>query len=45
MIYSLALYLYALAVILIAPFHKKARLMVKGQWPDIPHIKAENPSY
>ena len=32
MIYSLALYLYALAVILIAPFHKKARLMVKGQW-------------
>lgn len=32
MIYSLALYLYALAVILISPFHKKARLMVKGQW-------------
>lgn len=32
MIYSLALYLYALAAILISPFHKKARLMVKGQW-------------
>lgn len=30
--YSLALYLYALAVILASPFHKKARLMVKGQW-------------
>lgn len=32
MIYSFALYLYALAVILVSPFHKKARLMVKGQW-------------
>lgn len=31
MIYSLALYLYALAVMLVSPFHKKARLMVKGQ--------------
>ena len=30
--YSFALYLYALAVILVSPFHKKARLMVKGQW-------------
>lgn len=32
MIYSFALYLYALAVILVSPFHRKARLMVKGQW-------------
>lgn len=32
MIYSLALYLYAFAVILVSPFHKKARLLVKGQW-------------
>ena len=32
MIFSFALYLYALAVILVSPFHKKARLMVKGQW-------------
>ena len=32
MMYSFALYLYALAVILVSPFHKKARLMVKGQW-------------
>lgn len=30
--YSFALYLYALAVILVSPFHKKARQMVKGQW-------------
>ncbi len=30
--YSLVLYLYALAVILASPFHRKARLMVKGQW-------------
>ena len=32
MIYSIALYFYALIVILVSPFHKKARLMVKGQW-------------
>lgn len=32
MLYSLAVYLYMLAVILVSPFHKKARLMVKGQW-------------
>lgn len=32
MIYSIALYLYALIVMLVSPFHKKARLMVKGQW-------------
>lgn len=32
MIYSLALYLYALVVMLASPFHRKARLMVKGQW-------------
>lgn len=32
MIYSVALYLYALAIVLVSPFHKKARLMVKGQW-------------
>lgn len=31
MIYSVALYLYALAIVLVSPFHKKARLMVKGQ--------------
>lgn len=30
--YSFVLYLYALAIILVSPFHKKARLMVKGQW-------------
>ena len=30
--YSFALYLYALAVIIVSSFHKKARLMVKGQW-------------
>ena len=30
--YSFVLYLYALAVIIVSPFHKKARLMVKGQW-------------
>ena len=32
MTYSLALYLYVLAIILVSPFHKKARLIVKGQW-------------
>ncbi len=32
MMYSVALYLYVLAVILVSPFHKKARLIVKGQW-------------
>ena len=32
MIYSIAIYMYALAVVLVSPFHKKARLMVKGQW-------------
>lgn len=32
MIYSIALYFYALIVILVSPFHKKARQMVKGQW-------------
>lgn len=32
MIYSLIIHLYALVVALIAPFHKKARLMRLGQW-------------
>lgn len=32
MIYSFIIHLYALAVALIAPFHKKARLMRVGQW-------------
>ena len=32
MMYSLALYLYSLAVILVSPFHRKARKLVKGQW-------------
>ncbi len=32
MIYSFVLYLYALAVVMVSPFHKKARLLVKGQW-------------
>lgn len=32
MTYSLALYLYVLAIILVSPFHKKAKLIVKGQW-------------
>ncbi|MBQ7180341.1 MAG: 3-deoxy-D-manno-octulosonic acid transferase [Bacteroidaceae bacterium] len=31
MIYSLAIYLYMLAIILVSPFHKKARAMVKGR--------------
>ena len=30
--YILAVYLYMLVVFLISPFHKKARLMVKGHW-------------
>ena len=30
--YSIALYLYVFAIALVSPFHKKARLMVKGQW-------------
>ncbi|MCD8317989.1 MAG: 3-deoxy-D-manno-octulosonic acid transferase [Paraprevotella sp.] len=32
MMYSIALYLYALAVMIVSPSHRKARLMVKGQW-------------
>lgn len=32
MMYSIALYLYVLAIILVSPFHKKARQIVKGQW-------------
>ena len=32
MMYSLAIYFYMLAVILVSPFHKKARLIVKGHW-------------
>lgn len=32
MLYSIAIFLYMLVVILISPFHKKARLMVKGHW-------------
>lgn len=32
MLYSLIIHLYALVVELIAPFHKKARLMRLGQW-------------
>lgn len=31
MIYSLAIYIYMLAIILVSPFHKKARAMVKGR--------------
>ncbi len=31
MIYSLAIYLYMLGIILVSPFHKKARAMVKGR--------------
>ena len=38
MIYSIALYLYALAVVLVSPFRKKAWLMVKGQWLSLIHI-------
>lgn len=30
--YTLAIYLYTLVVIIISPFHKKARQMVKGRW-------------
>lgn len=30
--YTLAIYLYMLAVLLVSPFHKKARLLVKGHW-------------
>ena len=32
MMYSPAIYFYMLAVILVSPFHKKARLIVKGHW-------------
>ncbi|MCM1108949.1 MAG: hypothetical protein NC388_07850 [Clostridium sp.] len=32
MLYTIALYLYAFGVIVAALFHKKARLMVRGQW-------------
>lgn len=32
MIYSLVIHLYAFVVALIAPFHRKARLMRMGQW-------------
>lgn len=46
MIYSIALYLYALAVVLVSPFHKKARRMVKGQWQTFrilrKHIRRED---
>ena len=31
MMYSLAIYLYMLAIILVSPFHRKARAMVKGR--------------
>ena len=30
--YSIAIHIYALIIELIAPFHKKARLMRLGQW-------------
>ncbi len=30
--YTLAIYLYMLAVIIVSPFHKKARLLVVGHW-------------
>ena len=32
MLYSLGIYFYMLAVILVSPFHKKARQMVRGHW-------------
>lgn len=32
MLYSIALYAYMLSIVLVAPFHKKARKMVIGQW-------------
>ena len=31
MIYSLAIYIYMLGIILVSPFHRKARAMVKGR--------------
>ncbi len=31
MLYSLAIYFYMLGIILVSPFHKKARAMVKGR--------------
>lgn len=31
MLYTLAIYLYMLAIILVSPFHRKARAMVKGR--------------
>jgi len=31
-LYSIAIFFYMMAVIIISPFHKKARLMVKGHW-------------
>ncbi|MCF0189268.1 MAG: 3-deoxy-D-manno-octulosonic acid transferase [Bacteroidaceae bacterium] len=30
--YSIAIFLYSLGVVLVSPFHKKARQMVKGRW-------------
>lgn len=30
--YTLGIFLYMLAVIIVSPFHKKARLLVKGHW-------------
>ena len=32
MLYALAIYLYTIGVILVSPFHRKARLLVKGHW-------------
>lgn len=32
MLYTLAIYLYMLAVIIVSPFHKKARQIVVGHW-------------
>lgn len=32
MLYTIGIYLYALVVLIISPFHKKARLMIKGHW-------------
>ena len=39
--YTLAIYLYMLLVTLVAPFHKKARQMVKGRWQTFRILRRE----
>ena len=43
MIYSIALYLYALAVVLVSPFRKKAWLMVERAMEYFPYLAEKHP--